>query len=228
MYKVIEKADYFSWYERGIADKANHTLKGIQDSFVLAQLHDAEGLIIAEVGGGHSRILKRLEDRNECWNIDKFEGAGNGPKSLPTDTKAKIVQTFVGEYDPQLPSDYFDCVFSISVIEHIPPTQLKDFFADCFRMLKSGGRMYHAIDAYVADVPNDYVNELLGYYRDYVEAAGFRWIEHPESLQGLTFKPHYASNSDLTMAMWNAMVPNLKEKRIRSQSISLQLGAIKP
>lgn len=82
MLDVITKKEYFLWYENGIADSNNHSLKGIQDAFILSLLSKKAGLKIAEIGGGHSRVLNQLKDRNECWNIDKFEGVGGGPKEI--------------------------------------------------------------------------------------------------------------------------------------------------
>ena len=58
----------------------------------------------------------------------------------------------VGQYLEALPTDYFDLIFSISVVEHVPDKNLKDFYSDIRRMIKkpinakSGGRMIHTID----------------------------------------------------------------------------------
>ena len=41
-----------------------------------------KGSKILEVGGGQSRILRRLKNDYECWNVDKLEGLGNGPKAI--------------------------------------------------------------------------------------------------------------------------------------------------
>jgi len=53
-----------------------------------------ENKIIAEVGGGNSRVLEKLSINNECWNIDKFEGVGNGPKGIKANNKVKIVKSY--------------------------------------------------------------------------------------------------------------------------------------
>lgn len=72
MFDVITKKEYFEWYENKIADSSNHSLKGIQDAFILSNLPCKVGMKLAEIGGGNSRVLEKLKDKNECWNIDKF------------------------------------------------------------------------------------------------------------------------------------------------------------
>ena len=38
-----------------------------------------------------------------------------------------------------IPDNYFDCVFSISAIKHMPDTRYKDFLLEFLRILKPGG-----------------------------------------------------------------------------------------
>jgi SAM-dependent methyltransferase len=83
----------------------------------------------------------------ECWNIDKFEGAGNGPCVLPEADYA-IVRDYLGNHNPALPGEYFDLVFSLSALEHVPEEE--DLFAgimsDIDRVLKPGGYSVHLLD----------------------------------------------------------------------------------
>ena len=47
-----------------------------------------------------------------------------------------FVQGQVGQYLEALPTDYFDLILSVSVVEHVPQDTLNDFYADIMRMLK--------------------------------------------------------------------------------------------
>jgi 2-polyprenyl-3-methyl-5-hydroxy-6-metoxy-1,4-benzoquinol methylase len=129
MFDIIDKVEYFSWLETGIADRSNHTLKGIQDAWVLSRLGDKRGYRICEVGGGNSRVLEKLAADNECWNVDRFEGFGGGPIKVTCSKRIKVVRAFMGEFSREVPSKYFDFVLSVSVVEHIPRNALANFFA---------------------------------------------------------------------------------------------------
>jgi SAM-dependent methyltransferase len=101
-----------------------------------------------EIGGGYSRILPFFKDEIEGWNLDKFEGVGNGPKQIPKDHEYILVTENLGVFDDRLPDEYFDLVFSISVLEHInePDDILQNIMRDIDRILKPGGYSVHCID----------------------------------------------------------------------------------
>ncbi|PSB14685.1 hypothetical protein C7B61_02050 [filamentous cyanobacterium CCP1] len=186
MLDIIQKKEYFEWRDRGIADPKNQTLKGIQDAWILSLLSEKTDLKIAEIGGGKSRVLQKLAEKNECWNIDKFEGVGAGPTDLPELPGVKIVRTYLGEFDPALSNEYFDVVFSVSVVEHVTSEKLEAFFADCYRILKPGGTMAHAIDLYVFDSPNTRLG-IVDAYRRSIAGHGFSWLSQPNVERNLTF-----------------------------------------
>lgn len=222
MLDIIRKREYFEWCDRGIVAKGAHNLKHVQDAWVLALLGDWRGKRIAEVGGGLSRVLDVLKKHNECWNIDKFEGAGNGPEGLPKVPGVTIVPAYLGEFDRRLADGYFDAVFSVSVVEHVQIEQLPEFFRDCARILRPGGLLLHAIDLYVRDEPHG--NERVDAYRDLPGRLGLplEWVEPPAIDGRVTFRCEYASNSDATMARWNVMAPGLRGVREVAQSVSVK------
>lgn len=226
MLDIVRKEEYFDWLEKKIADPRNHTLKGIQDAWVLSLLSGTSGLKIAEVGGGRSRILQSLNQQDhECWNIDKFEGVGAGPKGVPEMAGIKVVPLYLGGFDETLPSNYFDVVFSISVVEHVPNANLDNFFADCYRILKPGGIMIHAIDLYISDEPQNI--QVIKFYRQALNKLSFEWFTPPQTTKDATFESSFASNSDLTMHQWNQIAPSLRKKRETTQSVVLKLAGFK-
>ena len=233
MFDIVTKDEYFDWTDPKVIKSnkyslapSQYSLKGIQDAWILSLLENKCNLKMAEVGGGTSRVLKLLSHQNDCWNIDKFEGLGAGPLKLQELPGVKIVRSYMGDFDSEIPDNYFDIVFSISVIEHVPKAQLNDCFADCYRILKPGGLMFHAIDLYISDKPTSLTAVIDG-YRQATEKPGFKWLKPPQIDNNTTFQCHYASNSDLTMSQWNRIAPNLREIRKTHQSVSIKLAAIK-
>lgn len=125
-------------------------LKRYQDmlafSFILNNI--PKGSRILEIGGGDSRILQYFHKDYECWNIDKLDGCGNGPVTV-AQNKYKIVRDYMGNFSEELPEYYFDFIFSISALEHVPTDseQLFDnIIKDINRVLKTGAYSMHCFD----------------------------------------------------------------------------------
>ncbi|MEG3895513.1 glycosyltransferase [Microcoleus sp. SVA1_B6] len=106
------------------------------------------GSKVLEVGGGNSRVIEALKQDYECWNIDKFEGSGNGPREANTTTGYRLIFDYMGHFNAELPSNYFDCVFSISALEHVPETEetFKNICDDINRVLNPDGFSLHCFD----------------------------------------------------------------------------------
>lgn len=132
------------------ADFMNSNLKLVQDLAVCDFIRKfvPKGSKVLEIGGGHSRILSFFKDRIEGWNLDKFEGVGNGPLQVKDSEKYHVVPNYIGSFDKRLADRSFDLVFSISVLEHInePDGVLQKIVQDIDRLLKPGGYSLHCID----------------------------------------------------------------------------------
>ena len=254
MFDIITKQDYWTWLEKGytplpkslsfpsktrrILDKAIHRivsvgsfqhpyeLKDVQDGFIMSRLHDAQGKRILEVGGGKPRLLGQLSKHNECWSIDKFKGKGRGPQKAPRTPDIRIVQGYMGEFLEQIPTGYFDWVFSVSVVEHVALANIENFFADCARVLKPHGRMLHAIDTYIFDPTRE---DLIAPFRQriqtYLEYAdrpdlGIRLAETPQVNGNLSFSCSYASLPDNVIYEW--YLNRKDDKRVFGQVVSIK------
>lgn len=149
-----EHRDFVLFRERmqGICevDFMNADLKLIQDlcmcNFIRKNIR--RGAKILEIGGGNSRLLTFFKDYAEGWNLDKFEGVGNGPIGAVKSNDYKLVQNYIGNFDEGLPEQYFDLVFSVSVLEHINDEDavLSKIICEIDRLLKPGGYSAHCID----------------------------------------------------------------------------------
>jgi cyclopropane fatty-acyl-phospholipid synthase-like methyltransferase len=235
MFDFITKSEYWSWIDHGITAADVCTLKHVQDAYVLSKLADKKGCRILEMGGGNSRVMRQLARRNECWNADKFEGVGQGPTLIERIKQVKVIKAYIGDFDQALPDNYFDFIFSISVIEHVAADFLENVFGDFSRLLKPGGQMFHAIDMYLFDAADrDFAGAVSGRarmkrYLKFSDRPDLRLrLAQPAAVdEEVSFSCKYATNSDNELYNWNKAVPQICELRARGQSVSLKAEWIK-
>jgi hypothetical protein len=158
----------FQSFNVGDPDPAVCDLKVYQDylTYCFIRNNIPRGSKILEVGGGDSRILKYFSSEHECWNIDKYEGLGNGPVGF-TSPDYKIVYDFIGSFNPALPGGHFDLVFSISALEHTPDDSLvrSALAEDIERVLKPGGFSFHCLDIVLRPGSGrHWYNTLISYF----------------------------------------------------------------
>ena len=113
---------------------------------------------VIEVGGGYSSLPQSLADRYgpEVWVGDDF-GAQEGRSELwrrwgePRELQNKhpsvryVFEPF-GAFSSSFPDGYFDRIFTVSTLEHIPPPKRLAVIKDMNRCLAEGGRQLHTID----------------------------------------------------------------------------------
>ena len=231
MLDFIRKTDFWeamdAKLDQEIPGKLSFQLKTIQDLWVYSQICNESGKKIAEIGCGESRILPTMAQNNECFNIEKFEGADNGPSREIVIPSVENIKAFVGDFSSLIPDNTFDVLFSVSVVEHIEDKNFDSFFEDCIRILRPGGYMIHAIDIYVADEPLGYFSNRFEMYRNaVVDTAMVEPIS--KVIQGpLKHSTDMASNPDQIMYGWKAIAPALDEIRQNSQNVSITMGAKK-
>jgi hypothetical protein len=144
-------------------------LKVYQDLLVYAFIREniGAGKKLLDVGGGNSRVLKRLSKEYECWNIDPFDGCGNGP-TITQENTFRLVRDYMGNFNTELPDNYFDFVFSISALEHTPndPLVHQRILDDINRVLAPGAYSLHLLDI-IFRKENHWVKDMLLYMFDH-------------------------------------------------------------
>lgn len=117
----------------------------------------APGQRVLEVGGAYSLLPKYLGEKYnlEPWIGDDFGGSTDAgmwarwgdPRELPIKYPSVryVFQPF-GVFSPEYPDRYFDRIFSVSTLEHIPKPVIVDVFKDMHRCLRPGGVQIHTID----------------------------------------------------------------------------------
>jgi len=109
---------------------------------------------ILEVGAGWNRDFDdHFGSKLEYWMVDDSSEIGGDQgsidkfeRSMKSRTNTHFVRGLLGNFSKDLPDNYFDLVFSISVIEHVPFEFKTDFDRDMYRVVKPGGWIAHSID----------------------------------------------------------------------------------
>jgi 2-polyprenyl-3-methyl-5-hydroxy-6-metoxy-1,4-benzoquinol methylase len=132
---------------------ANRDLKDCQRPWALKAILGVvpKGGKLLEIGAGEpivADLLRRLG--YEVWIVDPYDGSGNGPQDYEIFRRQYPHLHFVREaFSATIagPSAaYFDCIYSISVLEHVPVDSLDLISTGNDRFLRPGGSLIHAID----------------------------------------------------------------------------------
>ena len=132
-------------------------IKGHNRPWVIANGNFTKGEKVIEVGGAYSALPQYLSDKIniEAWVMDDFgieskedlwSRWGNREELKSKYPSVKYVFERAGEGGNNVPLDYFDCVYTVSTLEHIPWNDMKKVFDHMCKMLKPGGRMLHCVD----------------------------------------------------------------------------------
>ena len=132
----------------------NGDLKDLQRPWMLkAVLGAARGRRgrLLEIGAGEpfvADLLQRLG--HEVWIVDPYDGSGNGPREFRRFRGECHDLTFIrdqfSDATRKLKPASFDCIYSISVLEHVPAPGLTRVMAGLRRFLKPDGATIHAVD----------------------------------------------------------------------------------
>lgn len=129
-------------------------LKSVGTLFCVDRIVRFQPQRILEVGAGwNTHFDKHFGGMLEYWMIDDVTEIGGASESKDKFERAilerkhtRYVRGWLGSFLPDLPEEYFDLIFSISAIEHIPASAKRDFYKDMYRVLKPGGAIAHSID----------------------------------------------------------------------------------
>ena len=106
---------------------------------------------ILEIGAGEPLVADLLSRLGyEVWIVDPYDGSGNGPKDFEMFRRRyphlKFLRSQFHDRLPKAPRTGFDCIYSISVLEHISRGELPKVFSGLGSFLKPGGVSIHAVD----------------------------------------------------------------------------------
>lgn len=137
---------------------SNHpnTLKPLGYAHIITLIETFKPKRVLEVGHGAGTYIYQLYKDNieiEFWGLDdEVKDSSVSVEDLKNvrlwNPHVKFVSGLLGSYSKELPDNYFDLVYSVSVIEHIPHEFLNSVFEDTYRILRPGGIVSHSYDIY--------------------------------------------------------------------------------
>jgi hypothetical protein len=132
---------------------ANGDLKDVQRPWAFKTILSRvpRGGRLLEIGAGEPWIADLLSRLGyEVWIVDPYDGSGNGPEDFARFSAECPQISFIrDQFSPrllQLPEHSFDCIYSISVLEHIPIPGLHGVADAMRKFLKPTGFSIHAVD----------------------------------------------------------------------------------
>ena len=133
--------------------KLNGDLKNVQRPWMIKAIISKikKGGKILEIGAGEPTVANLLSSLGyDVTVIDPYDGNGNGPKEYEyfrnKYPNLKIIRKYLDDNIEELATDSFDCVYSISVLEHVDADKIKNVFKGIRKYLKKGGYTIHNID----------------------------------------------------------------------------------
>jgi SAM-dependent methyltransferase len=135
--------------------RANSDMKDLQRCWAVKAVlgNVAPGGRLVEIGAGEPLAADTLVRLGyEVTVIDPYDGSGHGPRQFEEFRASYPRLDFVRDRFPPergLPAPV-DCVYSISVLEHIPTDSVAEVVSASLEVLRPGGCAIHAIDHVVA------------------------------------------------------------------------------
>lgn len=146
--------DYVDSFEhlRPLAS-AQGDLKDVQRPWTFKALLAAvpnQGRVL-EIGAGQPYVADLLAQLGyDAWVVDPYDGSGNGPVEYDyfkrTCPDVRFIRERFTDTLEAVPADSFDCVYSVSVLEHIDPEGIDAVVRGMRRCLTPKGFSIHAID----------------------------------------------------------------------------------
>jgi SAM-dependent methyltransferase len=138
----------------------------------------APGSSLLEIGAGEPYVAHSLALLGyNVIVVDPYDGSGRGPTEFEYYERkypdVKLIRDVFYEKLTRLVPGSFDCIYSISVLEHVHEPALSHVFAGMRRFLKRGGHSLHLIDHVLAGEGAEFHSQhLAGIARLQWELAG--------------------------------------------------------
>ena len=133
-------------------------IKGHNYLWILANVNFTRGGTALDVGGGYSMLPVIINERfgTEVWAVDDFGMESGEPlwsrwgdreKQKARYPNINYVFERLGNISTSsLKKGYFDVIYSVSALEHVPSNQMKAVFDHMLYLLKPGGVLVHCVD----------------------------------------------------------------------------------
>ena len=164
---------------------------------------------LLEIGAGQPFVADLLASVGyEVWVVDPYDGSGNGPVEYEAFREAcpevRFVRAVFSDELIDIPAHYFDCVYSISVLEHLDLQGIDTVVRGMSRCLTASGISIHAVDHVHRGVGAD---EHLEGLRHLASRLGFSMNELERLLEHLGGDTETYYLSAESHNRWRGQVP---------------------
>lgn len=146
-------------------------IKAHNRPWVAETVNLTQGMKVIEVGGAYSTLPRFLAEQYsvEAWVGDDFGieddetlwSRWGDPRRLPElHPQVTYIYERFGKFSLSYPDEYFDCIFSVSTLEHVPYSERESVINDMHRCLRPGGIQLHTIDIGVGS-PRDVILDAV-------------------------------------------------------------------
>ena len=182
MYEVIEislaSVQRLYGYHINNVYGADFSIKGFDRPWLIASHAWRKNERVLDVGAAYSNIPIYLQKTYGCemWVADDFGTNSDeifwtrdrSPQEhIEAHPEVNYVLERLGVSGSSLPEDYFDVVYSLSALEHVPAELTPAVWLHMHQLLKVGGELIHAIDI---PFPSNYG------IRGLLKTAGFEFL----------------------------------------------------
>lgn len=164
-----------------LGQDSNHSrqwgLKQMGTLFCAEKIKEIAPAKILEVGAGFNTFFEEhFSAGHEYWILDDTVGLCDEEKfnaAVKVRQNTHFVRSLLGSFNSDVPDNYFDLVFSISALEHVPLDKRTAVYEDMFRIVRPGGIIVHSIDMFR---DNRWAEEEY----EYLKNAGFLVTPSPD------------------------------------------------
>jgi SAM-dependent methyltransferase len=204
---------------------ADFSIKGFDRPWLISSRTWQKGERVLDVGAAYSNIPLYLQQTFGCemWVADDFGlksnetfwSRGRSPHEyIASHPEIKFILERLGDSNSSLPEDYFDVIYSLSALEHVPGDLTPTVWSHLNRLLKPGGELIHAIDM---PFPSNF--GMSGF----LKAVSFEFL-YP-LLSDRMHKRYYRVTP---LSYLRLVFPVLQLKQLRSSDLSLLNMAFNP
>jgi SAM-dependent methyltransferase len=178
---------------------ADWGIKGHNRPFILEACQFKPDMKVVEIGGAYSDLPQYIATQFGCevhviddFGVESGEAEmwsrwGEREALLQRNPDVRYIFERAGNFaSEQIPLNYYDLIFTVSTLEHVPAEAMANVFRHMEQMLKPGGRMVHCIDLQIPlklHKTKDLQGLLagtLGYYLYFVFANRFASAQKPQ------------------------------------------------
>ena len=143
---------------------------------------------VLEIGGGEPVVSGFLAELGyDVTLIDPYDGTGNGPTDIEIYRarfpEVKIVRGYFSDRTTDFVAESFAAIFSVSVLEHIPPEPLRECLKAIPKFLIPGGVSMHCFDFVLSGTGQEYARHTAEIIL--AEQAAISGASEPTSLDHL-------------------------------------------